>query len=353
MRYVRALSRDEVRKLEVMRRCEVGRVSQRAHMILLSNRRYTIAEIARIFDATQGTVRRWIERFEKEGIDCLADRPRSGRPPKVSAATLPLVERDVLASPASKGYLFNVWTAINLSVHLVRQYGIRVSQATIRRILVALDFRHNRPRHGPKKAVDPQLKEKLNAILGVPSSRVRGNHVLYEDEADIYLLPTIRAMWMKRGKQVRVPTPGTNSKKSIFGALDIRTGRWLYRFFDRKRTEQFTEFLNYIISSHSTWKISIILDNFSIHKCQSRSGMACQPPEGEAVLFTMLRAPAQPCREDLVASQGHSRSKQALWDHGCAHRGRGDVFQAIDGLGSSHACSVNWSKTFAPLLSRL
>lgn len=269
MRYVRSLSDEEVRKLEIMRRNEVGRVSQRAHMILLSNRHYCVAEIARIFDATQGSVRRWIERFEKEGIGCLADRPRSGRPPKVSAATLPLIERDVLTSPASKGYLFSIWTTINLSVHLVRQYGIRVSQATIRRILVALDFRHNRPRHGPKKAVDPQLKKKLNAILGVLSSKVSGNHVLYEDEADIHLLPAIRAMWMKKGKQVRVPTPGTNRKKSIFGALDIRTGRWLYRIFDRKRTEQFIEFLNYVTRFYPTGKIHIILDNFSIHKAKA------------------------------------------------------------------------------------
>lgn len=29
--------------------------------------------------------------------------------------------------------------------------------------------------------------------------------------------------------------------------------------------------------------------------------MACQPPRGEAVPFTMLHAPAQPCGEDLVA----------------------------------------------------
>lgn len=238
-------------------------------MILLSNRHYCVAEIARIFDATEGTVRRWIERFEKEGIDCLADRPRSGRPPKVSAATLPLIERDVLASPASKGYLFSIRTTINLSLHLVRQYGIRVSQATIRRILMALDFRHNRPRHGPKKAVDPQLKRKLNAILGVLSSRVSGNHVLYEDEADIHLLPAIRAMWMKKGKQVRVPTPGTNSKKSIFGALDIRTGKWLYRILDHKRTEQFIEFLNYVTSFYPTGMIHIILDNFSIHKAKA------------------------------------------------------------------------------------
>lgn len=252
-----------------MRRNEVSRVSQRAHMIFLLNRHYCVAEIARILDATQGTVRRWIERFEKEGIDCLADKPRSGRPPKVSAATLPLIERDVLTSPASKGYLFSIWTTINLSVHLVSQYGIRVSQATIRRIVEALDFRHNRPRHGPRKAVDPQLKKKLNAILGVLSSRVPGNHVLYEDEEDIHLLPAIRALWMKKGKQVRIPTPGTNRKKSIFGALDIRTGKWLDRIFDWKRTEQFIEFLNYVTSFYPTGKIHIILDSFSIHKAKA------------------------------------------------------------------------------------
>ncbi|MGE5572730.1 MAG: IS630 family transposase [Bacteroidota bacterium] len=269
MRYVRSLSDEEVGKLEVMRRNEVGRVSQRAHVILLSNRHYCVAEIARTFDATQGSVRRWLERSENEGIDCLVDKPRSGGPPKVSAAALPLIERDVLTSPASKGYLFSIWTTINLSVHLITQYGIRVDQATIRRILVALDFRHNRPRHGPRKAVDPQLKKKLNAILGVLSSRVPGNHVLYEDEADTHLLPVIRAMSMKKGEQVRVPTPGTNSKKTIFGALDIRTGRRLHRISDCKRTEQFIEFLNYVTDFYPTGKIHIILGNYSIHKGQA------------------------------------------------------------------------------------
>jgi len=56
--------------------------------------------------------------------------------------------------------------------------------------------------------------------------------VLYEDECDIHLLPPLRAMWMKKAKQVRIPTPGTNDRRSIFGALDIRTGTWVYQIFD-------------------------------------------------------------------------------------------------------------------------
>lgn len=64
MRFVRPLSDDEVRKFEHMRRNEVGRVSQRAHMILLSNRRFCVLKISQIFGTREATVRRWIERFE-------------------------------------------------------------------------------------------------------------------------------------------------------------------------------------------------------------------------------------------------------------------------------------------------
>ena len=266
MKFVRSLSDEEIRELEIMRRNEVDWVSQRAHMILLSNRRYSVAEISRVFDATGDTVRRWIERLGKESIDCLSDKPRSGRPPKVKAAALPLIERDVLTSAASKGYIFTIWTALNLSVHLARQYSIRISRPTVCRILRTLDFRHNRPLHSPKKAFHPLLKEKLSAILEVLSSRIPGNHVSYADESDIHLLPSIRAMWMKRGKQVRIRTPGTNEKRSIFGASNIRTGQWIYRIFDRKRTVEFIEFLNHIVGFYPTGKIHIILDNYSIHK---------------------------------------------------------------------------------------
>lgn len=93
LRFVRRLSDDEVKKLEHMRRNEVGRVSQRAHMILLSNRRFCVVRISKISGTREATIRRWIERFEQEGIDSLCDRPRSGRLPKVAAAVLPIIER--------------------------------------------------------------------------------------------------------------------------------------------------------------------------------------------------------------------------------------------------------------------
>ena len=244
MRFVRPLTEEEVRRLEVMRRNEIGRVAQRAHMLLLSNRHMCVAEIARIFDVAESTVRRWIERFEQEGIDSLTDKPRSGRPPKASAATRYQIERDVLNPPAEYGYPFSNWALGNLVDRIMETYSISVSKSTVRRILKGLDFRFNRPRHSPKKGRDPLLKAKMKEILEMLCSPVASNHLLYEDESDIHLLPPLRAMWIKKGKQLRIPI----------------------------------------------WKDSHNPPQLRNPQGQEASGMACQAPEGLASLPSRLHA---------------------------------------------------------------
>lgn len=136
-------------------------------------------------------------------------------------------------------------------------------------VLKSLGSRHNRPRHAAKPGYDPQTRDKMNAMTKVLSFPARGNHIFYAEESDLHLLPILRSAWMLLGKQMRVPTPGTNQKKSIFGAMGIRTGEFLHLMFDRKRATEFIDFLEYIIAHYPTGKIHTILDNFSVHKAQS------------------------------------------------------------------------------------
>jgi hypothetical protein len=188
------------------------------------------------------------------------------------------IEQDVQRDPAEFGYLFSIWTVAKLCFHIKTEYGPEVSPATMHNLLRFLGFRHNHPRHAPKPGYDPQAKAKMDAITDVPSSPVAGNHILFEDECNLHLLPTIRAMWMRCGKQTRVPTPGTNQKKSIFGASDIRTGSFIYQIFDRKRSVEFIEFFECIASRCPTGRIHMILDNCSIHKSRAvREWLAKHP----------------------------------------------------------------------------
>jgi transposase len=56
------------------------RQATRAVMVLLSAHGLPPATIAELLDCHPATVRRWISRFNDEGLAGLADRPRSGRP---------------------------------------------------------------------------------------------------------------------------------------------------------------------------------------------------------------------------------------------------------------------------------
>ena len=64
------------RDLERVRRRAVGRVSQRAHMVLLSARGYSVPQIAEIFAVGEDVVREWLHRYQREGPTGLDDRPR-------------------------------------------------------------------------------------------------------------------------------------------------------------------------------------------------------------------------------------------------------------------------------------
>src|SRR3712207_9542512 len=84
MIYVRDPDDDELRELKRMTRQEIGRVSQRAQMVLLSAQRRSVPEIAALFEVSRATVRCWLRQFEAAGPPGLRDDPRSGRPRKVT-----------------------------------------------------------------------------------------------------------------------------------------------------------------------------------------------------------------------------------------------------------------------------
>jgi hypothetical protein len=48
----------------------------------------------------------------------------------------------------------------------------------------------------------------------------------------------LRAL-LEAASQLRIPSPGTNQKKSVSGAMDIRTGAFMHLIFDRKRAVEF------------------------------------------------------------------------------------------------------------------
>jgi hypothetical protein len=76
-----------------------------------------------------------------------------------------------------------------------------------------------------------------------------GAVVLAEDETRINLLPWGRATWIPSGQRPQVMTPGTNRRRSIFGAVDLCTGRFFYQLARRAVSATFTAFLEHLLAA--------------------------------------------------------------------------------------------------------
>lgn len=126
-------------------------------------------------------------------------------------------------TPADFGFVRSRWTCEAVAVVLRDDYRVRVSRETVRRRLRAagLVYRRPRPVLGPK---DPAYAYKLGKIRRLLRELPAGEVAVFQDEVDINTNPKIGSMWMRRGQQAAVVTPGNNVKRYLSGSLNWRTG---------------------------------------------------------------------------------------------------------------------------------
>jgi transposase len=183
------------------------RQASRAVMVLLSLHGLVAAQIAELLDCQPATVRRWISRFNDEGLAGLADRPRAGRPP-LGGRRLTGRIAALLGRPGP-------WTLPRIRCYLGwPQVSMRTLYRRVR--LVAIWRRPKLTARG-----DPDHDHVVAGIVARLIELPRQSVVLAEDETHLNLLPHVRASWTLRGMRPEVLTPGKNRKVTVFGAIEL------------------------------------------------------------------------------------------------------------------------------------
>jgi transposase len=256
------LNDDQRQELRRLAREAVGRVSERAHFVLLSDQGKSVPEIGALLGYSAQAVYPWLARYQQQGVAGLYDEPRSGRPPK-APHLIAIVQAQTGQPPWTFGYPEPGWTVNGLLHHLRQRFRIRISRSTLRRALPRAGFVWGRPKLVLPVRRDPDETAKvahLNEILADATAVI-----LAEDECDMMLLPILRATWHRRGEQPRVLTPGQNRKRPVFGTVNLRTGAWHYRLTDHKRSGEFIAALSDLLTIYPAGRIYLLVDNGSIH----------------------------------------------------------------------------------------
>ena len=134
-------------------------VRQRAMGLRLLHEGNSAKEVAEFLSVSQPTVYDWHHRWQGEGVEGLANRPKSGRPVKANPGYVELLEQVVEQDPQDLGYAFSIWTAERLRLHLQAKTGIELKPTQFRALLKENDFVYRRPKHDLTNLQDAKARQ--------------------------------------------------------------------------------------------------------------------------------------------------------------------------------------------------
>lgn len=89
--------------------------------------------------------------------------------------------------------------------------------------------------------------------------------MIYQDEMEIHLHPTLAKRWARVGRQPEVPAPGKNEKQVVYGGVNYKTGQLTYTLAATKCGASFLLFLMTLVKSYAGRKIILVCDNGRFH----------------------------------------------------------------------------------------
>ncbi len=161
--YVRSLTGKEGKELsDIARNGTDVKFSRRAQVILASNTRTKVPQIAKILGYSVLQVRRIIHAFNKKGIDGIRPNYQGGRPPYFSERQRKIIVELAESRPKDWGIPLTQWSLSQLQLVLIKKKKIPyISRPAIRIVLMEAGLTYQRTKTW-KHSDDPQFDKKMN-----------------------------------------------------------------------------------------------------------------------------------------------------------------------------------------------
>lgn len=266
--FVRDLSMAEGQRLQKITRNAKDPVKlRRAIVVLMSAQGQAVGDIVALLRVDEGYVRDVIHAFNERGFDALDPKWSGGRPPAVDEPTRRQVIAMAKADPRSLGLPFTVWSLTKLAAHLAREKICSISRETLRRILRGAGVSWQKTKTW-KASTDPEFLSKMLRVLDLYDHPPADGRVICVDEfGPLNLQPRAgKGWWPHSGaRRLRATFTRTSGVRHMLAALDLSTGKMLYRIRARKRWREFLDLLKVLRRQWPTGRLYLIVDNFSPH----------------------------------------------------------------------------------------
>jgi transposase len=119
----------------LLKQTKEARVFRRAQAVREVVAGHHINAVSAAFHLADSALRKWVQRFAQEGPQGLRDRPRSGRPPKVTCELEQHLNRLIDQDPLKHGSVSSQWSCRELAAALARETGVPLGRESVRSVL--------------------------------------------------------------------------------------------------------------------------------------------------------------------------------------------------------------------------
>jgi transposase len=118
--------------LKQTKEARIFRRAQAVRAVVKGQRLQTVSDALQF---TYSALRKWVYRFAHQGTPGLVDRPRSGRPAKVTCELEHYLNRLVDQDPLEHGSIHSQWSCRELATVVARETGVQLGRESVRCVL--------------------------------------------------------------------------------------------------------------------------------------------------------------------------------------------------------------------------
>lgn len=224
--------------------------------------------VAKVLGVQKSTLFGWLARYRQGGWDALDARKRGGRPPKLTGKMMQWVYDTVAQNdPRQMEFPFALWTSVMIAELIWRQFQIRLSKASVCRLLNQLGLSPQRPLWRAFQQDSKRVEQWIRVEYPKIRAMAKKQHadIFFGDEAGMRSDYHSGQTWAVRGKTPVVSTTGARFSCNMISAVSPR-GAMRFMLVEGKVTGNvFVDFLKRLLHN---WPhpVFLIVDGHPVHK---------------------------------------------------------------------------------------
>src|SRR5215203_6614661 len=254
--------------LEQLRIRAVGQVEQGAHP----------DEVAAALGMTRAAVCSWLAKYREGGLEALKARPVPGRPPKLSGAELARLYGLVVSNdPRQLRFAFALWTRAMVRELIGREFGVRLSEVSVGRLLRKLGLSPQRPLYRAYQQ-NPEAVARWKAET-YPQLRAQaaevGATIYFTDEAGVRSDYHAGTTWAPVGKTPVVAATGDRFAVNLISAVSAKGALRFAAYDGNLNAVVFLDFCRRLLAD-ATGPVFLVLDGHPVHRSNAVKQFAAQ-----------------------------------------------------------------------------